>query len=340
MEQIHDYEDACARYLLGELSEQEQTELEEAYFADDSLFERFLAVKDDLIDAYARGDLTGPSRERFEQHFLASEPRQQRVEEARGFIRAVTAASTNPAAVNTNNPAPAATTTSWWQPISSLFASRPLIWQGALAAGLLMALAGSLLLVRQFQNQRAERERVQNEEATRRKQEEERLRVQAPPGNEDQSARSSNTASNENDKNPQPKTVNNKQTSAPTQVASLVLLPFNSRDISGTNSVTLQQDTRAVRLQLVFKGESYSRYDVVLRTVGGEQVLHRGGLKAAANGAGKSVTLIFNPSLLRNQDYIMTLNGLTATGQLEAIDDYYFRVERTTPQSTTTPKPQ
>ncbi len=340
MEQIHDYEDACARYLLGELSEQEQTELEEAYFADDSLFERFLAVKDDLIDAYARGDLTGPSRERFEQHFLASEPRQQRVEEARGFIRAVTAASTNPAAVNTNNPAPAATTTSWWQPISSLFASRPLIWQGALAAGLLMALAGSLLLVRQFQNQRAERERVQNEEATRRKQEEERLRVQAPPGNEDQSARSSNTASNENDKNPQPKTVNNKQTSAPTQVASLVLLPFNSRDISGTNSLTLQQDTRAVRLQLVFKGESYSRYDVVLRTVGGEQVLHRGGLKAAANGAGKSVTLIFNPSLLRHQDYIMTLNGLTVAGQLEAIDDYYFRVERTTPQSTTTPKPQ
>jgi len=340
VEQIHDYEDACARYLLGELSEQEQTELEEAYFADDSLFERFLAVKDDLIDAYARGDLTGPSRERFEQHFLASEPRQQRVEEARGFIRAVTAASTNPAAVNTNNPAPAATTTSWWQPISSLFASRPLIWQAALAAGLLMALAGSLLLVRQFQNQRAERERVQNEEATRRKQEEERLRVQAPPGNEDQSARSSNTASNENDKNPQPKTVNNKQTSAPTQVASLVLLPFNSRDVSGTNSLTLHSDTRAVRLQLVFKGESYSRYDVVLRTVGGEQVLHRGGLKAAANGAGKSVTLIFNPSLLRNQDYIMTLNGLTATGQLEAIDDYYFRVERTTPQSTTTPKPQ
>jgi type II secretory pathway pseudopilin PulG len=230
-----------------------------------------------------------------------------------------------------------------WQSISKLFASRSLAWQGALAAVLLIALAGSWVLVRQFQNQRAERERAQNEEATRRKQEEERLRVQAaPPGNEDRADRPGNTASNENDKNPQPKTVNNKQTSgpAPTQVASLVLLPFNSRDISGTNSLTLQQDTRAVRLQLVFKEESYSRYDVVLRTVGGEQVLHRRGLKAAANGAGKSVTLIFDTSLLRRQDYIMTLNGLTAAGQLEAIDDYYFRVERTTSQATPTPKRQ
>jgi len=340
VEQIHDYEDACARYLLGELSEQEQTELEEAYFADDSLFERFLAVKDDLIDAYARGDLTGPSRERFEQHFLASEPRQQRVEEARGFIRAVTAASTNPAAVNTNNPAPAATTTSWWQPISSLFASRPLIWQAALAAGLLMALAGSLLLVRQFQSRRAERERVQSEEATRRKQEEELRRAQVFPANEDRSDRVGNKASNESDKRPQPKIANNKQTSGPvpTQVASLVLLPFNSRDAGGPKSLTLRSDTTEVRLQLVFKEESFSRYDVVLRTVGGEQVLHRRGLKAATNGAGKSVSVTFDASLLRHQDYLVTLNGINAQKQLEAIDDYYFRVERTTPQSTITPR--
>ena len=54
MEDFHDYEDTCARYLLGELSEPELAHFEESYFADDSLFERFRAVKDDLIDAYAR----------------------------------------------------------------------------------------------------------------------------------------------------------------------------------------------------------------------------------------------------------------------------------------------
>ena len=342
MEQIHDYEDACARYLLGELSEQEQTDLEEAYFADDNLFERFLVVKDALVDAYARGDLTGHKRERFEQHFLASEPRQQRVEEARGFIRAVTAASANPAVVNINNPAPTAATSSWWQSISSLFASRPLVWQGALAVLLLLTLAGSVLLVRQFQSRRAERERVQNEEVARREREEEGRRAQAPPGNEDRSDRFGNEAANESDRRPQPKIANNKQNPGPepTRIASLVLLPLNSRDAGGPKSLTLRSDTSEVRLQLVFKEENYSHYDVVLRTVGGEQVLHRRGLKAATNGAGKSVSVTFDASLLRHQDYLVTLNGLTAAGQLEAIDDYYFRVERTTSQSSPTPKRQ
>ena len=200
-----------------------------------------------------------------------------------------------------------------------------------------MALISSLLFVRQFQSRRAEHERVQSEEATRRKQEEEGRRAQVSPANED---RSDNKPSNESNKNPQPKIANNKQTSGPvrTQVASLVLLPFNSRDAGGPKSLTLRSDTTEVRLQLVFKEESFSRYDVVLRTVGGEQVLHRRGLKAATNGAGKTVSVTFDPSLLRHQDYLVTLNGLTAQKQLEAIDDYYFRVERTTPQSTTTPR--
>jgi len=337
VEDIHDYEDTCARYLLGELSEPELAHFEESYFADDSLFERFRAVKDDLIDAYARGELSGPRRERFEQYFLASEPRQRRVEEAKQLIHATTAASTNTVAGHGANLTKTATSISWWQSISRLFASRPLVWQGMLAAGLLLALAGSLLLVRQFQSQRAERERVQSEEATRRKQQEEGRRAQPPPGNED---RSDNKPSNESDKNPQPKTANNKQPSGsvPTQVASLVLLPFNSREVGGAKSLTLRSNMTEVRLQLVFKAESYGGYDVVLRTVGDEQVIHRRGLKAATNGAGKSVSVTFDPSLLRHQDYIVTLSGITAQKQLEAIDDYYFRLERSTPPSTTTPK--
>ena len=333
MEQTHDHENVCERYLLGELSEPEQAHFEESYFADDSLFERFLAVKDDLIDAYVRGELTGPKRERFEQHFLASKPRQRRLEEAKELIRAISAVSTKTVAGHMSSLNQTAPAISWWQSISRLFASRPLVWQGALAVVLLLALTASVLLVRQFQSRWAERERVQSEEATLRKQEEVGRRTQPPPGNDNQ-------PSNESDKNRQPKIANNKQASGPVpkKVASIMLLPFNSREVGGAKSLTLRSNTTEVRLQLVFKAESYGRYDVVLRTVGGEQVAHRRGLKAATNGAGKSVSVTFDPSLLRHQDYIVTLSGLTAQKQLEAIDDYYFRVERSTPQSTTTPR--
>jgi hypothetical protein len=42
---------------------------------------------------------------------------------------------------------------------------------------------------------------------------------------------------------------------------------------------------------------------------------------------------------LTGQDYIVTLNGQTATGQTETIGEYYFRVERSPTQNTQTQTP-
>ena len=330
MEHIHDYEDICARYLLGELSEPEQAQFEDSYFADDLLFERFLAVKEDLIDAYARGDLGGPKRERFERHFLSSEPRRQRVEEARVFIRALTAASTDAATVNRTRALAPATPTSGWRSIPKLFASLPLAWQGALVALLVVAVAGSLLLVRQFQSRLAERERLQNEVATR-KQEEERRPAVAPPVN-------SNALPANPHPSPAPEETPKPAEKPIRQVASLYLTAFSARDATPSNSLTLRPDTMAVRLRLSFKGEGYARYDVTLRTLDGKQLLSRRGLKAGSSASGKSVTLTLNPAILQQQDYIVTVSGLTDDGRVEAINDYYFHVERGAPQATPTPK--
>jgi hypothetical protein len=69
-----------AQYLLGQLQEEEQAELERRYLDDDTLFEELLAIEDDLRDAYARGELSGPDCEAFEQRFLAA-PRQKQEQE-------------------------------------------------------------------------------------------------------------------------------------------------------------------------------------------------------------------------------------------------------------------
>jgi hypothetical protein len=330
VEEIHDYDNACERYLLGELSEQEQMQFEEAYFADDALFERFRAIKDDLVDAYTRGDLPGQKRERFEQHFLATNPRRQRVEEAKKFIRTVTAHATNASTVTTPISAHMVAPRSLWRSISERFARRPLVWQGALAVLIIVTLAGSWLLVRRFQNGQ--------------------LAV-VPPMNENRSALAVNKDPEVNgngppvnsttvpaDRSPQPKDGNKYSPQPmPAQVASLLLSPFSPRDGASSNSLMLHPDTSTVRLRLALKEVDYIRYDVVLRTLDGEQVLHRQGIKPRSSAAEKSVTITLNPSVLRRQDYIMTLSGFTADGTLEAIGDYYFRVERTSPQSTSTP---
>ena len=324
MERNHEHEIACERYLLGKMSEQEQAQLEEAYFADDALFERLLAVKDDLVDAYARGALGGQKRQEFEQHFLASEPRRQRVEEAKEFIHAISSHSTN-AAISNNEldwrP------NRWRQLVSDTFTLRPWVWKGAVAALLLVALAGSFVMIRRFQSQRTERERALNAAAARRKQQAERARVVIPSAN-DNRVPTNTTPTHGSETTPTPKTPD-KQSPAPAQVASLFLSPFSPREATASNSLQLRPDTSAVRLHLAFKEEdSYRSYDVVVRTIDGRQVFSRRGLRATSGTAGHNVTITVAPSIFSHQDYIITLNGLNAQGKLEPIGDYYFRVER------------
>jgi hypothetical protein len=236
--------------------------------------------------------------------------------------------------------------------ISKYFAFHAFVLRGAVAALAVLAVGGSWLVVRH--RQQAERDRLQSE-ATAHKQREDQTRQAvgfainenrtAVPGNNtnlnaNQPPANSNVAPG-SDATQQQKAVN-KRSPQPSsaQVASLFLLPFSSRDGSGSSSLVLSPDTRAVRLRLAFKEDDHSRYDVVLRTLAGEQVLHRRALKAYSGGAAKKVTLTIDPSIFRHQDYIIILSGLTGDGKLEAIGEYYFRAERSAPQSAPTPTPQ
>jgi anti-sigma factor RsiW len=76
-------------YLLGELSDAEEEAIEVRYFTDDALFEQLLDIEDDLIDRYARGQITDSERRRLERHFMKSPARRQRVRFAEALLRHV-----------------------------------------------------------------------------------------------------------------------------------------------------------------------------------------------------------------------------------------------------------
>lgn len=54
------------RYLLGEMTEEEQTRMEAQYFADPQKFAELCAWRDSLIDHYVSNELSPSLRERFE----------------------------------------------------------------------------------------------------------------------------------------------------------------------------------------------------------------------------------------------------------------------------------
>ena len=72
-------EGTLRRYLLGELSDEEQSRTEERFLTDRDCFERLLLVEDDLMDDYVNGLLSQGDRERVERRFLLSPQRQERV---------------------------------------------------------------------------------------------------------------------------------------------------------------------------------------------------------------------------------------------------------------------
>ncbi len=78
-----------ARYLLGGGSQAERDSLESKYFEDEEEFEAMLIAEDELVDAYARGELSGDERRRFEKVFLASPEGRERVNFALALAGAV-----------------------------------------------------------------------------------------------------------------------------------------------------------------------------------------------------------------------------------------------------------
>ncbi|SRR5712692_2493867 len=86
-------QDVLERYLLGEVSDDERSEIEQGYFADDAFFDQLIDVQNDLVDSYVRGTLPPADRQRFEERFLTSGSGIARVEFARALQQRIAARS-------------------------------------------------------------------------------------------------------------------------------------------------------------------------------------------------------------------------------------------------------
>ncbi len=87
---------AIRQYLLGLLPLAEQEPLEVRFLTDDALYEELLIAEDELIDQYLAGNLAGAERESFENHFLVTPERRQKVRFSRALRRYIEAGGERP----------------------------------------------------------------------------------------------------------------------------------------------------------------------------------------------------------------------------------------------------
>lgn len=82
-EEVEVLDTELRRYLLGELSSDEEQKIEEQLLTDDNAIEQMLMVETELIDDYLANSLLPQQREKYQTLFLATREGRQRLESAR-----------------------------------------------------------------------------------------------------------------------------------------------------------------------------------------------------------------------------------------------------------------
>jgi len=295
------------RYLLGELAEDRQLEMEERFFKDDELYQQLVAVEDELRYEYAQGGLTQGQRERFEKRFLTSDSERERVAIAGAVLSKAYQASAAMAP-------PVPEKQGWWDAVIGFVTGGvPGMRFGfaPAAAALLVVLGGSWLIFHtiQLQNQVA-----QLEAARRSVERDSQQQLAGARGQQDQLAKQ--LEQEKSRLHDMEKALTQKP--AETSVFGFVLLPGLLRDSSGPKRLSIPAGALSVRLQLETK-EKYPRYRVSVQTLDGDAVLDQDVFQPA---------IVVPARLLPAGDYMVTLHGILASGDSEEAGDFYFTVVR------------
>jgi hypothetical protein len=326
------------RYLLGNLSEDEKTRIEEAFFADDSKFEALEVAEDELIDSYVRNQLSPEEQRQFKAKVQTSSRLLGRVNFAR--ILAEKANSSLPKALKSSDQfvplraLPAAKTkTRWWK---RFFVQQP-AW-GLMTAACGLAFLVGVVLVSGWLHLRHESERLAAERAAYRQQKEELEKLSTEQRTraeqlttELQQAQNQRVQDRKSIEELQ-QALKLKETATGKSLletfATVFLIPGSVRSGgAGQRELVVGPETKLARLQLALEKNDYATYNATIQTADGSVVFRKNGLKPHNMPSGPQLLLSLPSRRLNpNNNYIVQVDGLTATGQVESVNDYVFRV--------------
>jgi len=99
-----------------------------------------------------------------------------------------------------------------------------------------------------------------------------------------------------------------------------------SRSVSAVPAISLRPGTDLVVLLLTLESDDFPAYRVVLKDPATRQIRWRSAtVTATSAGEKKVVSVSFRAGLLKPQNYIAELTGISAQGSSELIAGYPFR---------------
>ncbi len=321
---MNELEQTMTRYLLGELSEPEQSALEEKYFTDPQIFNQVLKTESELVDGYVRGQLSNEMRERFEQSYLAHPARNERVKFA-----AALASRLEQAEESVTTSEQLTLPGSWWQRLlASLRGQKPTL-RFSLALATLLVVIGSVWVF--IESRRQQRESGQTQTAYDAQQRREReLSQQAA----DEGRRAEELAAEQGRIEPTPQQIPQPTptptvSSAPRPVSlALTVGGVRGGDNSQIPTLIIPPGTTQARLLLNLKENNYPSYRASLQTIAGAEIFSQKGVKPGRAKTGASFVFTVPARQLAAGDYVLTLSGINPDGEVDDLSKSLFRVEK------------
>ncbi len=315
-------EQTIRRYLLGELSETEQSALEEKYFTDPPALDQILKAESELVDSYVRGQLDSDVHKRFEQSYLAHPARSDRVK----FAAALAARLDQIEETATGSEQQQISSVSWWQRLLASFRGRsPTLRFSMALATLVVTLGGVWIFVetRRRQSELAQAE-ASRETEQRREREEAQQTADRRRLAEDLAAKQGSDPQQISQPTP-----NSTESSAPRSV-SIALTVGGVRGGGSTEMPTLiiLPGTTQARLLLNLKENNYPTYHASLKTIAGAEVFSQRGVKPGRAKPGASFVFTVPAHKFASGDYVLTLRGINPDGEVDDLSKSLFRVEK------------
>jgi hypothetical protein len=324
-------ENLIHRYLLGELTETDQTAFEQELLTDRDKFDRVWSIENELIDSYVRGEMSGAKRERFESHYMASSLHRERVAIARLFLENID----QQAAENYEVDEPAALR---WGKIPAPRRSLQPAFILVLAFLLTIGAAWVLLERARLTEQIAQLQNETQAERLSLKQREEQLSSR----NRELENEIANGRRRGEQLTAELEQLRRESRTRPSAIFSYLLKPSLLRSENATPPPTIRLSTGKVRLMMQLGSKDHQGYRVKLQTVEGREISLRGTDKTVSVMAWSDAALIPAQTAVKDAytaemtipveklakgEYVVILFGISAGGSSEEIDRYFFRAQ-------------
>lgn len=297
-------------FLLGTLPAAEREAIEDRFMVESDLFDALNASEEELLEEYARGELSVPERQQIERHLLLVPGNRERVQLLSTMRTAVERGQARGDPVFAQ------------QKKDRRFFRLPAL-RYALAAACLVFVCGIVwrLLPERTREDSLQANNTPHSDTAQPSPTPETARTV----NEQPVTKGSGPPVNSNAV-PQTSSLNEKTEAPPRAaarpfVATLLLTPGATRSESSVSELILPAKAQAAQIKLVLETNNHTRYRAVLSDEDSAPVWRSSALKVR----GQTITLNIPRRFLREGDYLLNLSGLTA-GTSTGVATYSFRI--------------